>query len=143
MDAGRQIPAPTIWGRQIFTTRPAVKRDLEFILKGAMALSIPCIIGTAGGAGACEHVRWTESIIAEIAREQVLRFRWGSSGRMEQGSGAGAMQEGRVCPLSPAPELTADEVAESVRIVARWDPNPLLQLSRTLQVVLCGRCYDP
>lgn len=146
VDAGSTDPGPYYLGAgKSFAARPAVKRDLEFILKGAMALSIPCIIGTAGGAGAREHVRWTEAIIAEIAREQRLRFRMGVIGAdVSKDLVLRAMQEGRVRPLSPAPELTADEVAASVRIVAQMGPEPVIAaLENGCQVVLCGRCYDP
>ncbi len=68
VDAGSTDPGPYYLGAgKSFTSRSAVKRDLEFILAAAVERSVPCIIGTAGGCGAREHVEWTESIIREIA----------------------------------------------------------------------------
>lgn len=146
VDAGSTDPGPYYLGAgKSFTSRPAVKRDLEFILSGAMALSVPCIIGTAGGSGAHEHVQWTESIIAEIARERGLAFRMAViSADVSKEVVLKAMAEGRVHPLHPAPEITAEDVAKSVRIVAQMGAEPVIAaLESGCQVVLCGRCYDP
>lgn len=146
VDAGSTDPGPYYLGAgKSFTSRPAVKRDLEFIIGGAIALSVPCIIGTAGGSGAREHVQWTESIIEEIAREQGLTFRMAViSADVSKDVVLKAMAEGRVHPLHPAPEITAKDVEKSVRIVAQMGAEPVIAaLESGCQVVLCGRCYDP
>ena len=76
VDAGSTDPGPYYLGvGKSFTSRSAVKRDLAIMLEGAIKLSVPCIIGTAGGSGAREHVAWAESIIREIAEERGYAFR--------------------------------------------------------------------
>jgi len=115
------------------------------MLEGAIGLCVPCIIGTAGGSGAREHVAWTESIIREIAKERGYAFRMAviyadisKSDVME------AMRKGKVRPLYPAPQITRGEVAKSVRIVAQMGAEPVIEaLEQGCQVILCGRCYDP
>jgi len=146
VDAGSTDPGPYYLGAgKSFTSRSAVKRDLELILGAALELSIPCIIGTAGGCGAREHIGWTESIIREIARERGYRFMmaiiYADVAKTEV---LHAMKRGRVSPLHPAPEITAEDVERSVRIVAQMGAEPVFKaLATGPQVVLCGRCYDP
>ena len=146
VDAGSTDPGPYYLGAgKSFTSRAAVKRDLEFLLGGATALSVPCIIGTAGGAGAREHVQWTEAIIEEIAREQGLSFQMAViSAEVSKETVLRAMAEGRVRPLPPAPEIASEDVEQSVRIVAQMGAEPVIAaLESGCQVILCGRCYDP
>jgi hypothetical protein len=67
-------------------------------------------------------------IYADIAKDTVLD----------------ALHRGRVQPLYPAPEINADDVNRSVRIVAQMGAEPIIRgLMEDCQVVLCGRCYDP
>lgn len=146
VDAGSTDPGPYYLGAgKSFTSRSAVKRDLKLILGGALELSIPCVIGTAGGCGAREHVAWTEAIIQEIARQNGYRFDMAviyadvPKSRVLQ-----ALEDGRVSPLHPAPEITAEEVERSVRIVAQMGAEPVMKaLASGFKIVLCGRCYDP
>ncbi len=146
VDAGSTDPGPYYLGAgKSFTSRSAVKRDLEFMLAGALELSVPCIIGTAGGAGAREHVQWTESIIAEIAVERNYKFRMAViNADVSKAEVLQAMRENRIRPLYPAPEITAEDVEKSVRIVAQMGVEPVIEaLKKGAQVILCGRCYDP
>ena len=146
VDAGSTDPGPYYLGAgKSFTARAAVKRDLEFILAGAVQASIPAVIGTAGGCGAHPHVEWTESIIREIAREKRLSFRMAViHADVPRADVIRALGEGRVRPLHPAPEISPEEVEKSVRIVAQMGAEPVLTaLKAGAQVILCGRCYDP
>ncbi len=146
VDAGSTDPGPYYLGAgKSFTSRSAVKRDLELILGAALELSIPCIIGTAGGCGAREHVAWTEAIIREIAREKGFRFKMAVIyADVAKDEVLRALKEGRVSPLHPAPEITSEDVENSVRIVAQMGAEPVFKaLEAGLQIVLCGRCYDP
>ena len=73
VDAGSTDPGPYYLGSgKSFTDRSAVKRDLSLALPLALSHKAPFIIGTAGGAGSCEHVRWVEEIIRELASEKKL-----------------------------------------------------------------------
>lgn len=146
VDAGSTDPGPYYLGvGKSFTSRSAVKRDLEYMLDGSVSQGVPCIIGTAGGSGAREHVQWTESIIDEIARERGYRFRMAViHADVSKDTVLEAMERGKVAPLHPAPELTREDVRESTRIVAQMGPEPVIAaLESDCQVILCGRCYDP
>ena len=146
VDAGSTDPGPYYLGAgKSFTSRMAVKRDLELMLGGALELSVPCIIGTAGGCGAREHVAWNEAIIREIAREQGYHFKmavvYADVGKAEV---LRALEQGRISPLHPAPQVSAGDVENCVRIVAQMGAEPVFKaLEAGAQVVLCGRCYDP
>jgi hypothetical protein len=146
VDAGSTDPGPYYLGAgKSFTSRSAVKRDLEMILGAALELSVPCIIGTAGGCGAREHVAWTEAIIWEIARENGYRFNMAViDADVAKAEVLRALERGRVSPLHPAPRITAEDVENSVRIVAQMGAEPVLKaLESGFKIVLCGRCYDP
>jgi len=146
VDAGSTDPGPYYLGAgKSFTSRAAVKRDLEFMLAAAMELSIPCIIGTAGGCGAREHVEWNESIIREIARSKGYSFRMAVIHADVSGEDAArALRLGKLHPLHPAPEIDEEEIAKSIRIVAQMGAEPVIKaLGMDCRVILCGRCYDP
>ncbi len=146
VDAGSTDPGPYYLGAgKSFTSRSAVKRDLELMLGAALELSIPCIIGTAGGCGAREHVAWTEAIIQEIAREKGYRFKMAVIyADVSKAEVLRALGQGRVSPLHPAPQIAAEDVENSVRIVAQMGAEPVFKAMESgPQIVLCGRCYDP
>jgi hypothetical protein len=146
VDAGSTDPGPYYLGAgKSFTSRSAVKRDLELILAAVTEHSLPCIIGTAGGCGAREHVEWTESIIREIAKEKSYSFRMGViHADVSKEDVLQALRQRRLRPLYPAPEITPEEVEKSVRIVAQMGAEPVLHaLDMECRVILCGRCYDP
>jgi hypothetical protein len=146
VDAGSTDPGPYYLGAgKSFTSRAAVKRDLEFMLAAAMELSVPCIIGTAGGCGAREHVEWNESIIREIARSKGYSFRMAVIHADVSGEDAArALRLGKLHPLHPAPEIDEEEIAKSIRIVAQMGAEPVIKaLEMDCSVILCGRCYDP
>ncbi|HOV85358.1 MAG TPA: acyclic terpene utilization AtuA family protein [Syntrophobacteraceae bacterium] len=146
VDAGSTDPGPYYLGAgKSFTSRSAVKRDLEFILAAAVERSVPCIIGTAGGCGAREHVEWTESIIREIAGQKGYTFPMAViHADVSKETVLEAMERQRVRPLPPAPEITVEDVRHCVRIVAQMGAEPVLRaLDTDCRVILCGRCYDP
>jgi hypothetical protein len=146
VDAGSTDPGPYYLGAgKSFTSRAAVKRDLEFMLEAALKLHIPCIIGTAGGCGAREHVEWNESIIREIAGAGGYSFRMAViHADISREAAANALRLGKIRPLHPAPEIDEEEIAKSVRIVAQMGVEPVIQaLEMGCDVILCGRCYDP
>lgn len=146
VDAGSTDPGPYYLGAgKSFTSRAAVKRDLEIILTGAVETSIPAIIGTAGGSGARPHVEWTEAIVREIAREKGLAFRMAVIyADVSKEDVLRALRQGTIRPLHPAPGIGPEEVENSTRIVAQMGAEPVTAALRSgARVILCGRCYDP
>ena len=146
VDAGSTDPGPYYLGSgKSFTSRAAVKRDLGFMLAGALEAGIPCVIGSAGGSGARPHVQWTREIIEEIAAEFGLQFRMAVIySDVEKAAVRSAFASGRIRPLHPAPELTAEDIEQSTRIVGQMGMEPVLEaLAKKPDVILCGRAYDP
>lgn len=146
VDAGSTDPGPYYLGAGVsFTDRDAVKRDLELMLQAGVPKGIPIVIGTAGGSGGDRHLEWNRQIILEIAREQNLSFKMAViHAEIPKDAVKEALQEGRVKPLSPAPELTDDVLEETISVVAQMGIEPIIKaLDAGAQVVLTGRCYDP
>lgn len=125
--------------------REAVKRDLSLMVKGALNLGVPLLVGSAGGAGAREHVEWVLEILQEIlgdmekaARVAVL---WSD---VEKAWLLDKLSRGDVKPLGPVTTLTSQDVEEAIRIVAVMGVAPYIQALRAgAQIVIAGRSNDP
>ena len=146
VDAGSTDPGPYYLGAGIsFTDRNAVKRDVEYMLLAAVEHNIPVVIGTAGGCGANAHLDWNVEIVKEIAREKKLSFQLAVIGaEIDKAIVKEQLIEGKVTPLYPAPEITAQDVDQAVRIVAQMGPEPFIKaFEMGAQVIVAGRAYDP
>jgi len=146
VDAGSTDPGPYYLGAGIsFTDRGAVKRDLEYMIKAGVERGIPVCIGTAGGSGGKPHLDWNREIIEEIARENNLKFKLAViNAELSKEMIKSELAAGKVKPLEPAPELTAEMIDETTRIVAQMGIEPFIKAYRGgAQVILAGRAYDP
>ena len=146
VDAGSTDPGPFYLGAgKSFTSRRAVKRDLDLMLQGARRLGVPLLVGSAGGAGAAPHLAWTREIVEEIARERGLRFRLAViPADIPKEAVRAALRAGRLEPMPCAPALSEDDLEASSHLVAQMGPEPLVAaLEAGAEVVLCGRAYDP
>lgn len=146
VDAGSTDPGPYYLGAgKSFTDRGAVKRDLRLLLKAAIGLKIPLLIGSAGGSGAKPHLDWCLSIIEEVAAEENLCFKLAYiPADIDKKMVLKKLGEGKVTPLRPAPPLRPDTLMESTYLVAQMGVEPMIQaLEGGAEVVLAGRAYDP
>ena len=146
VDAGSTDPGPYYLGAGVsFTDRDAVKRDLEIMLLSGVRENIPVVIGTAGGSGGNQHLEWNRQIILEIAKENGLHFKMAViQAEIPKEQIHEAFQNGEIKPLSPAPELTRENLDATLSIVAQMGIEPIMKaLDGGAQVVLAGRCYDP
>ena len=145
-DGGSTDPGPHYLGAGTsFTSRLSVKRDLKLMLLAAISAKIPCIIGTAGGAGGEPHLRDTAALVREIAREESLSFRMALiHAEPERAILHEAVAAGRVKALAKLPPLDAGTIDRAERIVAMMGPEPIAKaLEGGAQVILCGRSSDP
>ena len=145
VDAGSTDPGPYYLGSgRSFTNRDAVKRDLALALPKALEHKAPFIIGSAGGAGSSEHVKWLKEIIAEIAKEQSLSFRLGSvCTDVSKEYVLQKYKSGKVIDMSDEFPLCESEINQSVRIVSQIGAAPILELlQKKADVILCGRACD-
>jgi hypothetical protein len=146
VDAGSTDPGPYYLGAGYsFTDKRAVKRDLEIMISAGLSENIPVIIGTAGGCGGEPHLEWNLEIVREIAREKGLRFKMAIlHAEIDKDVIRDKMKRGKISPLSPAPELTDEEVGKAVRIVGQMGVEPFIKaLEAEVQVIVAGRAYDP
>lgn len=145
-DGGSTDPGPYYLGAgKSFTSRLAVKRDLRLMLRAAVAARIPCIIGTAGGAGGEPHLQDTAALVREIAREEGLSFRMALiHAEQSPASLLRRVEEGATRPLGKMPPLDAATINRAERIVGMMGPEPFCRaLDEGAQVILAGRSSDP
>jgi hypothetical protein len=146
VDAGSTDPGPYYLGAGCsFTDKTAVKRDLQIMISAALSEGIPVIIGSAGGCGGEPHLDWNVRIIREIAMEKGFTFKMAVlHAEIQKDAILERMRQGGVVPLSPAPELTENELEHSVRVVGQMGVEPFIKALETgAQVIIAGRAYDP
>ncbi|MDD3193544.1 MAG: acyclic terpene utilization AtuA family protein [Oscillospiraceae bacterium] len=146
VDAGSTDPGPFYLGEGVsFTDRGAVKRDLEIMICAGIKENIPVVIGTAGGSGAKPHLEWCADIIREIAKEHDLHFKMAMiHADMDKEEMKKALADGKISPLEPAPQLTAENIDATTHIVGQMGVEPIMKaMDSGVQVVLAGRAYDP
>jgi hypothetical protein len=146
VDAGSTDAGPQKLGAGVVSvSRLATKKDLLPILTAGRELDIPVIIGSAGGAGAREHVEWTLEIIDEIVRERGLAFDTAIiRADIDRDTLHRKLDEDRIAPLGPVPELTHDAIDGASRIVGQMGCEPIVDaLRRGAKLIVAGRAYDP
>ena len=136
-------PAPLGTGKPSFPAR-SIKRDLRIMIKGARAAGIPLLIGSAGTAGGAPHLALTRDIVLEIAREEGLSFRLALiNAEQDKDYLKRRLAEGRIRPLSPAPNFDEGVIDRATRIVGMMGEDPFLQaLDNGADVVVAGRSSD-
>lgn len=124
--------------------RAATKSEWAEIMAARRAAGVPLVIGTAGTCGADATVDWMFDITAEIAAETGERLR---VARLYSGQPADrvapALATGRLRPLTPAPEVTAEGLRQMTNIVALAGAEQVqAALATGADVVICGRTTD-
>ena len=145
-DGGSTDPGPYYLGSgKSFTSRLSVKRDLRLMLMAAVAAKIPCIVGTAGGAGGEPHLQDTADLVREIAREEGLSFRMALiHAEQSKASLIERAESGTTRPLGKMAPLDRATIERAERIVGMMGPEPINRaLDGGAQVVLAGRSSDP
>jgi hypothetical protein len=105
---------------------------------------VPLVIGTAGTCGADACVDWMFDITQEIATElgQSLRVARLYSGQPSARI-TDALAAGRIRPLTPAPEISAETLAQMTNIVALAGAEQIqAALNTGADIVIAGRTTD-
>lgn len=145
VDAGSTDPGPYYLGSgKSFTDRSAVKRDLSLAMPKALEQKAPFIIGSAGGAGAKEHVNWLVDIIKEIAEEKKLSFNLGVIySDVDKDYVLKKLNEGKIVSMSDEFPLQTDDVANSETIVSQVGIAPVIELlKKKVDIIVAGRLCD-
>ena len=146
VDGGSTDPGPYYLGAGVsFTDRGAVKRDLEIMIKAGLKKRIPVVVGTAGGSGGRPHLEWCREIVEEIAQESGLRFKLAViHSELDKEMLRRELAARNISPLSPAPELTVQELDATSRVVAQMGIEPFsAAFDYAPDIILAGRAYDP
>lgn len=145
VDAGSTDPGPYYLGSgKSFTDRGAVKRDLALALPKALEHHAPFIIGTAGGAGSCEHAKWLKEILLEIAKEQKLKFKLGIIlSDVSKEYVLEKFDNDKIIDMSSEFPASRQVIKESCHIVSQIGIAPIIKLlEEKADVILCGRACD-
>ena len=123
------------------TTSKAEWRDLMVARANA---GVPLVIGTSGTCGTNTAVDWMLEITRELAEElgQSLKIATLYSDQPAERI-KGALAEGRVLPLTPAPEISDTALDACTNIVALAGAEQILAaLNTDADIVLAGRTTD-
>ncbi|MDB5999385.1 MAG: hypothetical protein JWP52_1084 [Rhizobacter sp.] len=144
-DMGSIDPGPYYLGSGEMAAPPSmVRRDLELVLRGALAAGIPLVIGSAGTAGAKPQLDATVAIVQDIAREHGLAFRLATiesdvSGELVVAS----LRAGKLAPIGPMPVPSEADVLGCSHIVGQCGTETLARALHTLpDVLIAGRACD-
>lgn len=146
VDAGSTDSGPYKLGAGMaIVSRQATKKDLLPILVGGHRQNLPVIIGSAGGAGARTHVDWSMEVIEEIVREKGLSLDAAVIyADIDRDHLHRKLEEDRIEPLGPVPELTHAAIDGAVRIVGQMGCEPIIgALDHGAELIVAGRAYDP
>lgn len=124
--------------------RSVTKSEWRELMLARAEAGVPLVIGTAGTCGADACVDWMFDITQEIATElgQSLRV-----ARLYSGQPAAritdALAAGRIRPLTPAPEISAETLAQMTNIVALAGAEQIqAALNTGADIVIAGRTTD-
>lgn len=147
VDAGSTDAGPHKLGAGVsIVSRMAMYQDLEMFVTYGVKNKIPVVIGSAGGAGAEVHVRWTLDILQEVLRDTGVSAKVAVvHGDISHETVKQAIEQGRVVPLgNNVPPLTAQVVDTTGDIVAQMGHEPIVRaLDTGADIVVAGRAYDP
>ena len=144
-DMGSIDPGPYYLGRgNIATSDAQTIGDLTMLLKGARAINVPLLIGTAGCAGAAPHLDKVLGMVRDISRAEGLHFKLASiRGDMPRDVVKQAIRARKVTPLGAIADLTEADVDASTHIVGQMGIEAFQRaLDAGADVVIAGRACD-
>ncbi|MEL6954834.1 MAG: acyclic terpene utilization AtuA family protein [Pseudomonadota bacterium] len=125
-------------------SRQSTKVEWGGLMAARAEAGVPLVIGTAGTCGADSAVEWLLDITRELAAERGERLTVAvlKSGQSAEDL-ARALQAGRIAPLEPAPEISAESLAACTNIVALAGAEQIqAALATGADIVIAGRTSD-
>lgn len=145
IDGGSTDSGPSYLGRGVSKySRASTKLEWGELIEARDAAGVPLVIGTAGTCGAGSAVDWLVEITQEILAEKGLSAKIAVL-KSDQPSErvAEALQKGRLAPLTPAPEISDDLLAQCTNIVALAGAEQInAALATGADIVIAGRTTD-
>ena len=125
-------------------SRASTKVEWQGLIEARTAAGVPLVLGTAGTCGADSAVDWLVDITREIAADLGLNLKVAVLKCNQSGDAmAAALAEGRITPLSPAPDIDADRLQQCSNIVALAGAEQIqAALATGADIVIAGRTTD-
>ena len=147
VDAGSTDAGPHKLGSGVaIVSRMAMYQDLKMFVDHGVKAGIPVVIGSAGGAGADVHVRWTLDILEEVLRDSGVTAKVAIVlADIPHQVVMGAVEEGRILSMGAnIPMLDQQIVDATGDIVAQMGHEPIVRaLDTGAEIIVAGRAYDP
>ncbi|MEL6618350.1 MAG: acyclic terpene utilization AtuA family protein [Pseudomonadota bacterium] len=145
IDGGSTDSGPSYLGRGVSKyARASTKREWGLLIDAQRQAGVPLVIGTAGTCGAGSAVDWLLDITQEILAEtgQSARIAVLKSDQPAARVKA-ALANGRVTPLSPAPDISDAVLDSCTNIVALAGAEQInAALATGADIVIAGRTTD-
>ena len=125
-------------------SRAATKEEWRRLMVARAQAGVPLVIGTCGTCGADDAVEWMLSITRELAEELDQKVKIAALYSSQPAAVVQtALRDGRVAPLSPAPEISDAALGQIENIVALAGAEQIsAALDTGADIVLCGRATD-
>ena len=125
-------------------SRAATKEEWRRLMVARAQAGVPLVIGTCGTCGADDAVEWMLSITRELAEELGQKVKIAALYSSQPAAVVQtALRDGRVAPLSPAPEISDTTLGKTENIVALAGAEQInAALDTGADIVLCGRATD-
>lgn len=145
IDGGSTDSGPSYLGRGVSKyARSSTKLEWRGLMETRAKAGVPLVIGTAGTCGADSAVDWLLEITEEILRETGMAAKIAvlKSGQPSDRVKA-ALAEGRISPLSPAPDISGALLDSCTNIVALAGAEQIAAALETgADIVIAGRTTD-
>lgn len=148
VDAGSTDSGPQKLALGLMTcSYEAYYDEIEILLLAGQRKHIPVFISSAGGDGSNIHVDLFVQIVEDICAKHDLHLKLGVI-YSEPGKDLirERLNEGRVSPCGPVPQLTEEDINDATVIVAQMGVEPYLKMldeHPDIDVIISGRTYDP
>ena len=125
-------------------SRAATKSEWRDLMLARAGAGVPLVIGTSGTCGTDATVDWMFEITRELASELGQRVKVARLYASQSPSRvAMALAAGRIMPLSPAPEISAEALGAMSNIVALAGAEQVqAALATGADIVIAGRTTD-
>lgn len=136
-------PAYLATGTSMFGAA-STERDMASLLQAALHARVPLVIGSAGTGGGDRNLAWARDRLLAAARTVGRPFKLATiAAEQTKDVIRQAYREGRIAPLTAAPDLSEESIDASEAIVAMMGTEPILDaIEQGADVVLCGRASD-
>jgi hypothetical protein len=144
-DMGSIDPGPHYLGSgQIATSEAVTRRDLGLVLRGARALDVPLLIGSAGCAGAQPHLETTLALLRRIAQDEGMHFRLAViAADIPKDLVKSAHAADRLMPIGELPAPNDEEIDGTTHLVGQMGTEAFRRaLDSEADVILAGRACD-